>query len=160
MIKQTSFNEWNPQYDYVDLCEVQLTVGQFKDSYGITFEKQLEDGLGECFFACVEIDSTLYSLFGPCNAESSPGIAFRIQGNNPSVENSIHEVKKALLLEDEHYSWIQDHFTKPRWALFRQGDDGNEVEIDRFYKESVALHNMRIFEDRGHKQVYTVREII
>jgi len=159
MLKQIPGDKWNPSYDEIFLCVLDFTVGRFTEKYGITFEKYLEDGLGECYFACVEIQSQIYILFGACNANITPGIAVKMQGNNPSVDRSIGEVVSELNIVRDDLLHEQEHYAEPKWQLFRQGDDGNEVEIDRFHDERVARHNMRIFEARGHKQYYNVREL-
>ena len=82
-----------------------------------------------------------------------------MQGNNPSVEKSISDVLEALRISRDDLLHVQDFYSEPKWQLVRQGDDGNEVEIDRFHNENIALHNVKIFEARGHKQYYNVREI-
>ena len=160
MIKQSSFDNWKPQYDYVDLCELKFTTGEFSKLYGIEFEVGVEEGLGDCYFSCVEVASKLYFLFGVPESDVVPGFVVRMEGNNPSVQISLAELTTALGVGPDRVGWVQDYFTEPKWALVRQGDDGNEIEIDRFHKQGVANHNMELFESRGHKQSYIVREVI
>ena len=43
------------------------------------------------------------------------------------------------------------------WELWRQDDGGNQYLVERYATREDAEHEMRVFEGRGHRQVYWVR---
>ena len=43
-----------------------------------------------------------------------------------------------------------------RWLLVRQDDNGNTYVIAEFATEEDARHAAMVFENRGHKQLYSV----
>ena len=45
-----------------------------------------------------------------------------------------------------------------KWELWRLDDNGHEFCISLFSSESDAVRCMRIYEKRGHKQTYFIRE--
>ncbi len=45
-----------------------------------------------------------------------------------------------------------------KWELWRLDDNGHEFCIRRFSSESEALRLMQVYEERGHKQTYFIRE--
>lgn len=47
----------------------------------------------------------------------------------------------------------------PRFALLRQDDNGNRVEMRRFSSKCAAEHERDVFEARGHKQFYWVEPL-
>ncbi len=44
----------------------------------------------------------------------------------------------------------------PRWALWRQDDNGNRVLMRRFADLAEAEREQRAYEARGHKQTYWI----
>ena len=44
----------------------------------------------------------------------------------------------------------------PRWALWRQDDNGNRVLMRRFAELADAEREQRAYEARGHKQTYWI----
>ena len=44
----------------------------------------------------------------------------------------------------------------PRWALWRQDDNGNRELMRRFASRADAEREMRDYEARGHKQTYWI----
>jgi len=44
----------------------------------------------------------------------------------------------------------------PRWALWRQDDNGNRVLMRRFAGIEEAEREQRAYEARGHKQTYWI----
>lgn len=42
------------------------------------------------------------------------------------------------------------------WELWRQDDGGHQFLVARFSTREEAEREMRVYEDRGHKQVYWV----
>lgn len=45
----------------------------------------------------------------------------------------------------------------PVWVLWREDDNGNRVEIDRYRSYAKAELDERIYTDRGHRQSYWIR---
>lgn len=45
----------------------------------------------------------------------------------------------------------------PVWVLWREDDNGNRVEIDRYRSYAKAEQDERIYTDRGHRQSYWIR---
>lgn len=161
MLKKIDRKEWNNMYDYEGLCETFYSVNEFTEKFGIEFEEYQEDGFGTCFSAFVEVDGQKYFLQGFRDRGSKElGVVFNMQGNNPRVSDSINSITKSLNIPESDLKWVQKELSLPTWALLRQGDDGNEVEVCRFYKQVVAEHVMKVYEGRGHKQCYTVQEKI
>jgi hypothetical protein len=160
MFKQVPNERWNRHYDFIDLCEVNLSVLEFSSMFHISFEKVPEDGLGVCHYACVDLSNQLFLVFGvPDENSRSPGVIFRAPGNLNSVSEGLASVCAAMEIAQCDLNWSQDYFEKPEWILVRQGDDGNEVEITRFYNKEVAENNMKLLEARGHKQYYNVKKL-
>ena len=67
---------------------------------------------------------------------------------------------EAIGLNRSELKQISEDLSPAKWVLYRQGDDGNEVELERFLQEHLANHHMKVFSERGHKQCYFVREIL
>ena len=44
----------------------------------------------------------------------------------------------------------------PVWVLWREDDNGNRVEIDRYRSYAKAEQDERIYADRGHRQSYWI----
>ena len=144
-MKQVSIEEWKGEYGAVDLVETFLSVEEFAERYGLTFEAREEPGLGQCFYAVVDIQKEMYLLQGVGHFEGKqPGVTIKMQGNNPSVDNSVMLLAKALNIESDQFKWVQNHYSKPRWILERTTAQGATEEITRFYEEAVALHNQKI----------------
>ena len=51
--------------------------------------------------------------------------------------------------------------TEPRrvWELWRQDDGGNQQLVDRYAHRADAEAQMKVFEERGHKQHYWLKEV-
>jgi hypothetical protein len=160
VINQVAGEKWLRHYDAIDLCDTGISVVDFASQHGVEFERVQEDGWGLCHYACVEIEQSLFVVFGMPESEcTDPGVVFKAPGNAPSVKKCLEIVSTALSLDIAAMIWIQQDFDRPQWSLVRQGDDGNEVEITRFHKKEVAIHNMKRLESLGHKQYYNVKKM-
>jgi hypothetical protein len=78
-------------------------------------------------------------------------------------ENSMEDYKKGLKESiegcDDLIDWVLEEIDRPQWVLTRQDDNGFEVEMFRFHKESDAKRVAKKYQDRGHKQLYMVYKI-
>jgi hypothetical protein len=45
---------------------------------------------------------------------------------------------------------------QPVWTVWRQDDNGNQVEMARYGSRGAAEASVAEFESRGHKQIYWV----
>ena len=48
------------------------------------------------------------------------------------------------------------HNSVSAWILVRQDDNGNTYVVASYATEADARHAAKVFEDRGHKQMYSV----
>jgi hypothetical protein len=59
-----------------------------------------------------------------------------------------------------YHSGVTGSNPKVVWRLWRQDDAGNRYWIQDFATQVEALAQMRVYEERGHKQVYWVAEAV
>jgi len=159
LIKQVPDEEWDSMYGYEFLCELPYSVQEVCDRFGIKFEEYLEDGLGECFAAIVQVEDSLYFLrgFGDM-AQKEIGVCVNMPGDHPDPQLGLEQVAANFEASIPDMAHICEDLSQPRWILTRQGDDGNEVEMHRFLREHTANWVMKKYTERGHKQCYLVRE--
>lgn len=160
MLRQVSGSNWNRHYDAEPLCSLCFSVSDIESKFDIEFVQSSEEGLGQVFGAFCEINGHQLVLKGYDTKEDKKlGVVIEVQGNNPDPKNTIEEILSCFGIGLADLTWVRDDLTPPKWILFRQGDDGNEVEITRFHKEEVAEYVMKVFTNRGHKQIYFIRNI-
>lgn len=73
--------------------------------------------------------------------------------------DAIVELFEALAIDDSDVSLIHrqvDLTRLPVWALWRQDDNGNRIEMARFRSYAKACAQEQVFTDRGHRQIYWV----
>ena len=159
MIQQVASSEWNGMFGFEFLCELPLSVKEITDSFKIEFKHSIEDGLGDCFSAIVKIANSLYLLKGYLDIHQKEiGICVYMPGNHPNPQSGLDDVITSFNIDSSELMSINDDLSAPQWILTRQGDDGNEVEMNRFLKEAIALSVMQKYTDRGHKQCYFVHK--
>lgn len=78
----------------------------------------------------------------------------RLLLNNGGRELIAHFRSKSELATSANAS--SDTDSSENWELWRQDDGGNKYLVARFGSEDAALAEMKMYEDRGHKQVYWV----
>ena len=156
MFKQIDKGEWNSLYDAEPLCTLPFSVSEIEEMHDVKFFEYVEEGLGTVFGAFCIIDSHLLFLNGyGTKDDKSIGIAIEVQGNNTDPENTVQKISSVFKVQP---NWVREDLSIPKWKLLRQGDDGNEVEITRFHRRELAEYVMKKFTDRGHKQIYFIRE--
>ena len=159
-LKNIEVTDCNRKFDFESLCQTPFSVDELTRLFNIEFFEKVEDGLGPCFHAFADIDGQKIYLRG-YDTRSTKGehtVVVNMQGNNPCPQTTLNNLLIALNLDLKELVWVRDDLSPPRWVLTRQGDDGNEVEIDRFHRESLALWLMDDYTERGHKQCYQVHD--
>lgn len=159
MILQVADEEWNPMFGCEFLCEFPYSVKEVSDIFGIEFKEYIEDGLGECFAAIVQINKHLYFLrgFGDIN-QKEIGVCANMSGDHAEPELGLEQVADAFEANISEMRHVCDDLSRPKWVLTRQGDDGKEVEMHRFLREHTANWVMKKYTERDHKQCYLVRQ--
>jgi hypothetical protein len=57
------------------------------------------------------------------------------------------------------HAWLRENFELTKYELLRQDDNGNEFRIETTRGRADALHKVRVFTDRGRKQLYWARPV-
>ena len=152
MIKLMASDSWITAFGSEPLCTLELSLNEFLSR----FEIECDPFAGETNPLVVEFYGQLYRVSSQYEATGKPVTTIDMQGNNANPAQALAKFQDAVL-SGVQLIWLRDDLTPARWALFRQGDDGNEVEITRFLSEALAHAAMREFERRGHKQIYFIK---
>jgi hypothetical protein len=75
------------------------------------------------------------------------------------MENHGKSFTESIKGSDDLIDWVNEEIDSLQWVLTRQDDNGFEVEMCRFHKESDAKRVAKTYQDRGHKQLYMVYKI-
>ncbi|MHC9510079.1 hypothetical protein [Kangiella sp. M94] len=157
MIKVISKEQWGELANPFPLCTFPLTVFEAERILNVEFFEYLEDGLGKCFGAYLEIDDSQASLQGFfCKNSLDLGILVMC---NSTERNPLILVEKLREVFSTEPTWTTESLSPPKYGLFRLDDNGNEFEIYRFLDEASAQAVKLRFEKSKHKQAYFIKVV-
>ncbi|MGC1510823.1 hypothetical protein FT643_16820 [Ketobacter sp. MCCC 1A13808] len=138
-MKVIDINKWGKFTGREALCSLPLSVNEFSQRTGIELEEFAEDGLGVCYCAFIQIRHSKYFVQGFVSRDSkSPPLSIDMEGNQPQPMSCLQDLLIALGLTAQQLPWIKNDLAPPQWAILRQCDDGDAVEVSRYFRESAA----------------------
>ncbi len=131
---------------------------EFANKYEVKLE-QGEDGLGELEYCVLNISNI---KFLATSHKSGPEEAKLMNISISSTEFDFAKALDALLvglsIKHSDLIHIQEEAGQPKWALYRQDDNDNEFEMERFYLKETAEGQASFHQKKGHKQYYYVKK--
>ncbi len=138
-MKAIDINRWGKFTGREALCSLPLSVNEFSQRTGIELEEFEEQGVGVCYCAFIQIKDSKYFLQGFVHRDNkSPPLSVDMEGNQPRPLRCLQDLLQALRLRPEQLPWIKNDLAPPQWAILRQGEDGQSVEVSRYFRESAA----------------------
>jgi hypothetical protein len=117
------------------------------------------DGIGWHFEMRFAAPTTGRPFAAVTNAQGEEGpIAVHKRREDPWREALI-DLFEALEIDERDTLWLRpdiDVDALPTWSLWREDDNCNRFEMDRFHCYAKASAQQKMFEDRKHRQVYWV----
>ncbi|MCA9805964.1 MAG: hypothetical protein KC777_28545 [Cyanobacteria bacterium HKST-UBA02] len=119
--------------------------------FGIVFEDGLND-LGFFKVAALRINESMVWLFDYSNPDMdlAIGVLKSCEGRGDVLDSLL----TALGLSTADLSWINDEVELAAHEVWRQDDNGNEFLVETLPCRADALSRVRMFTERGHKQLY------
>ena len=159
-IQQIPETEWGEVAAPIDLAVLPLYPDEFAQKYGIHFFEFDDDGLGVALGAFVKIANTPYFLTAH---PQGPTEAHYVEVSSRSYERNTAKALEIFLAEtgitESELRWRGNNLGEATWILYRMDDYGNEAEMFRFHHEHLAEWVRKRYEAKGHKQVYSLRNI-
>ncbi|MGD9680055.1 MAG: hypothetical protein AB7W16_02625 [Candidatus Obscuribacterales bacterium] len=136
-----------------DFCIATLKLNSeaIEARWGIVFE----EGLGELEFfkvAALRINGSMVWLFDHSAADMDLEIG--VLHSCEKRGDVLDSLLAVLGLSTGDLSWINDEVELAAHELWRQDDNGNEFLIETLPCRADALVRVRLFTERGHKQLY------
>lgn len=138
-MKAIDINRWGKFTGREALCSLPMSVNEFSRQTGIELEEFEEAGLGVCYCAFVQVNESKFFIQGFVHRDNKrPPLSVDMEGNQPDPLHCLQDLLQALGLKAEQLPWIKSDLAPPQWAILRQGDDGQSVEVSRYFRESAA----------------------
>jgi len=154
---QIQKSDWNEVASNIHLCTIPLSVNDIEKAGGIFFVECEEQGLGTCYAAYLQQGDSMCHLMGYMDKNSNElGIAVYMRSFEPSPEFLLGCICDFLGLEQSNLEDVNDELSPPEWNVYRLDDNNNKVEMQRFHDKTVAEYFRTMYEERKHKQTYTV----
>lgn len=157
---QGTWDDWKLICEPVWLCGLPFDAIQVAEKLDIAFEKHLEQGLGRVLYAIVIFKGkTLLlksCLDGPLEAQL---VSVMVLGQETEWELIISNLCHVFGIARDAIPMEQEELQSGKWALLRLDDNNNFIEMFRFPNEWRASQAKKVYEKRGHKQAYFIREI-
>lgn len=159
-LKQIPISQWGEIADPVFLASLPILPEEFASKYNVAFEEIEDDGLGIAQVAVIELGSTPYFLIAhPQGHEESHYLTVMARSFEPDSNYTLEKLLTVLGVSRTELRWQNDQLGAAQWVLFRMDDYGNEAEMLRFHSQWSAESVRKRYEDKGHKQIYFVRNL-
>ncbi len=158
MIEQLPTKAWDNRNLPYYLTILPYMPKEFQNKYGVKFEKGT-DGLGELEYCVLKIGGLKYLLESHTDGPKEATLMnVSISSSEQDLEKHIDILLEALTLNYSDLVHIQEKLGEPKWILCRQDDNDNEFEMGRFYLKETCERQSRIYQEKGHKQIYYVKK--
>ncbi len=160
-LKKVSPEEWSPkrELDQLPLLELPFSIEEVQQKLSITLDRYPVDGLGEFLGAAFKLDTQYLLINGPIEYAGTNAIV-EMLGNEPKPKTLLTNLCNVFDLDKDDLPWVTELLSSPAFIVLRLDDNGNEVEMQRFHREGTASYYAQKYEERGHKQTYTVKKAI
>jgi hypothetical protein len=161
-IRMLSTNDWRSREKGNPIClaELPLSVREAEKILGVEFVQYVEDGLGECFCCAIEIDGQDVFLQGVMHRDSKAiGVTVNMHATEPDPNKLLDNICAALHLSRRDLKWTHEFDDSPKYVVYRVDDNGNEFEMERFHEKPAAEWFAKRYQEKGHKQIYLVRDV-
>lgn len=139
-------------------------IDEFGKQLGVTPFRHWVDGLGWFLglrFCATATERPFVARMG--EGPGGPSTIHRVieiykQRSDP-WHNAVIDLFETLAIDERDVGWMNPAVELeqlPRWALWREDDNANQFEIDRFRSYSKAIAQERMYTARGHRQFYWV----
>jgi len=158
---QIDNKQWLQNEDFAPLALLCLpfSVEHVERAINVHFEECSEDGLGTCYYCFLRHDTFELLLKGYLSKQHiDPGVVVEMHSTEKEPLAILNFICDILNIDRNELPWITEHLSSPRFVLYRIDDNANEVEMKRFHEESMARAVANVYQKRGHKQLYLVRE--
>ena len=157
-IKVIELDDWdtNPPVAPQALASLPFAIEDVNRRLELKLTSTVIDGLGECKECALQIDGKKIYIFGSL-ANPPEDSLVRIQGTEKEPMVILNNICKLFVIQRSDLAWVMDFLNGPEFKVVRLDDNGNEVEMERFYIEASAVAYAKEFESRGHNQSYFVR---
>jgi hypothetical protein len=133
-----------------------LTVEQLEAQTSIRFEDDI-DNLCDYKLALVQVGD--YRFFVDSHPLYSPEVAVQISKNVINQTDAVDSLMTAFHLTSADLQWTSDTVKFVEHELWRQDDNGNSILIERMPCRADALAKVRMYTERGHKQLYWAQPV-
>ena len=154
---QIQKNDWDEVASNIHLCTLPLSVCDAEKTGGISFTEFEEQGLGTCYAAYLQQNNSMCYLMGYIDKKSDElGISVYMRSFEPSPEYLLNCLCDFFGIDQTRLEDVNEKLSPPEWTVYRLDDNNNKVEMQRFHDENVAEFYRATYEERKHKQTYTV----
>jgi|GEM_PF-958143 len=157
-IRQIPLHNWREDRGEVWLCTFPYEPASFGSRVGVRFSREL-DQLGETDIAVGSVGGNVVLFHARPQGAGPPESAFvtvAARGDVRDLEGLITRLCEVVGIAREGLIWIQPDLSPRPWALYRLDDNGNRFLMSLFRERDVAEHVANVYENRGHKQTYSV----
>jgi len=135
-------------------------VPQFlKDDYEFGIFVYDEDGLRKMEAVVIDIDGTLYWLRHPEGQDPIKTIV-EVLSYEPNLDIALEKLVSQFSVSKTELPWVAEKLGKAKWSLSKLDGNGNEIEMYRFHDAQRAKLVQEYYEEKGHKQIYFVKNAI
>ena len=158
--KPLTWEEWGKLLiaEPIALAQIPFFVEDIPSKTGVEFERYVEDGLGEFLGAALQFKNWCLVIKGPTNFPEAYAVVYML-GNEPDPSSLLQDICTSLNISIDELPWVSEYISGPKFSVYRVDDNGNEIEMEKFYWENYARKYAEEFDSRGHKQSYFTREL-
>jgi len=159
-MKQILKSEWDEVANSMQLCELPFSVEEIESKFSLSFFEYQEQGLGDCYGAYIHHGTSKYFLMGHADkTNKTPGVTVFIRSFEKNPKQSLANIYDGFQIDQSLLNWKLEDTSPPNWGVFRLDDNNNEVEMYRFQDIETANLIVAKFEQKNHKQTYSVKKI-
>lgn len=159
-MKVIDMSKWGKYTGREALCSLPLSVSEFETRTGVVLEEFHQEGAGRCYCAFVQCTESRFFVQGFVSRDSvRPPLSVDMEGNQPQPMACLQELLDELGLSMSHLPWVKRDLQPPQWVLLRYSDDGQPIEVGRYFRESAAEWVRRQLEQNGLDKQYQVAEL-
>lgn len=154
---QIQKKDWDEVASILHLCTLPLSVSEAEQIGGVSFLEFEEQGLGTCYAAYLQKNNSKCYLMGYVDKNNDElGVAVYMRSFEPSPGYLLNCIIDFFSIEKAKLEDVNEKLSPPEWVVYRLDDNNNKVEMQTFHDKNVAELYRSTYENRKHKQTYTV----
>jgi len=160
-IKLISWDEWKQGAvtNSLPLAELPFSIEVAEKKINLNLHRYRRDGMGEFIGGALHIGDSEILLQGSIDTKEI-GAIVEMRGTEREPKKVLNSICSILDISLEQLAWVSNYLDGPKYKVVRLDDNDNEIEMERFFDLHAAERYAKIFEDRGHKQTYSVKRAI